>query len=142
MLPNLKEKVKKFETRRFEAKDYDMLSIWWKQHEWPAVPFSCLPTFGLIIECDKLAACAGFLYATDSNISILEWVVSNPDVDALERSHALDILLVKLEAQAKEYGSQFIFTFLKHERLMKRVEDHGFLKTDSEMQHYVKEISG
>lgn len=79
--------------------------------------------------------CAGFLYKTDSAISILEFIISDPGADKDERSQALDILIKSLSDEAKQLGFNAILTMAHQKGLVNRFETSGFKKTDEGMTH-------
>lgn len=122
--------------KAFEKTDYALISTWWLQHGWSPVSFEMLPKIGFIVN----DICAGFLYINDSKLCHLEWIVSDPDSNKQERSESLSILLNVLENTAKELGCSAIFTTTKHENLIKRYENNGYVTTDVEMTHLIKRI--
>lgn len=122
--------------KAFEKTDYALISTWWLQHGWSPVSFEMLPKIGFIVN----DICAGFLYINDSRLCHLEWVVSDPDSGKQERSESLAILLNVLENTAKEFGCSAVFTATKHENLIKRYKNNGYITTDVEMTHLIKRI--
>lgn len=123
----------------FTAEHHPLLASWWEGHGWPVIPMSTLPTRGLLVG-ETQPAVAGFLYITDSDVGIMEWIVSDPKSSIFERSKALDVLIEELCSLAKESGCRLLLTFLKHKGLMKRVEKIGFIQTDAEMTHFGREL--
>lgn len=114
----------------FEAqKHYKDVSTWWNTHKWPVIPLAMLPPTGFVIE----GVCAGWLYLTDSPIALLEWVVANPNTPVDERGQGLDALVARLKEEAKARGKSFVFMTAKNERLINRLEKHGFQRTDEHM---------
>lgn len=131
----------KFDSDVFDRKvDYQIISKWWKDQNWPIVPLENLPTYGLMVWLDEVPLAAGFIYQTDSSMALLEWIVSNPEVAHELRGQALDILLDDLCFMAKKLGFKQLFTMAKNERLIEREKSHGFLKTDDQMIHLIKEL--
>lgn len=127
-------------TRIFTEADHSMLSEWWKDHGWPTIPLSFLPKLGIVVYVNFIPCAIGFLYTTNSDIAIMEWIVTNKKASAFDRSSALDTLIEELTHRAKEAGFKAVMTFLRHPRLMDRVAGHGFLKTDEGMTHYLKHL--
>lgn len=121
-------------TRPYVSSDYPVLSSWWEAHKWPAVPERCLPKTGLVV--DGLAA--GFLYHTDSSIFWLEWLISNPASDKIERNQALTLLIENLLKAAREAGASFVFTSVQHAGLIERYKQHGFAVTETGMTNMVR----
>ncbi len=86
----------KFNIRKLKESDWDTLVKWWDS--WPeqmAPPKTFLPendTGGLIVEKDKQPIVAGFLYFTNSQAVLLEWIVSNPEYRDTDRQEAIELL--------------------------------------------------
>lgn len=100
-----------------------------------------LPQTGVIVENDAgVPVCAGFIYKTDSKICWLEFIVSDPLSDTLERGRALDTLIDSLVSRAKQMEFSVMFTSSNHERLIKRYENHEFQVTDRNVTHLVRQL--
>lgn len=110
--------------RKFTADDYAVLEGWWKAYDWAPIPPAMLPATGYIVE----DLCAGFLYKTDSCVSLIEWVIANPNADKVERNLAVSDLIDKLCEEAKATGFQVVIAMTAHERLINRYESKGFVK--------------
>lgn len=117
------------EIRPYTKLDYVRLESWWKGHKWTPLHSDCLPETGFIVN----NICAGFLYKTDSNIAILEFVIADPESDKKERDKALDCLFDTLINTAKEMGFHNIMGWLNHPSLVKRYEKFGFGITHSDV---------
>lgn len=126
--------------RRYTSADHAMLANWWVAHKWPIIPEVALPKVGLVIENKGIPVCAGFLYQTDSVMAWLEFIVSNPACDTMERGQALDLLIEDLSAYAKELGFMSLFTSSNHTRLMERYKEHNFQLSDSGVSHFVRNL--
>ena len=87
----------KFNARKLTDKDYDCLVDWWKWWRWTPVTRNFLPdngTGGIIIEKDKTPIVAGFIYYTNSDAVLLEWIVSNPHYKNKDRKEAVELFAV------------------------------------------------
>lgn len=115
---------------------YKVLVEWWKGHSWPIIPFNSLPKTGIIVD----NTVAGFLYSTDSNVCMLEWVISNPKSEKLHRKECLDILFNELLSIAKNKGFEFCFTFVQNKGLIQSLEKNNFKKTDDNMVHFIRSL--
>lgn len=68
-----------FSWRKYEPKDFDVISPWYVAHGWEAPPdSSILPSTGIVVELDGEPIGAGFLYLTNSPMALLEWLVTKP----------------------------------------------------------------
>lgn len=126
---------------KFEAKKhYEMVSNWWLKQDWPQIPVTALSQNGYVVDLEGLPLCAGWLYKTDSDFALCEWVVGNPAAPWQLRNEALDLLLDTINSEAKKEGAKLLFTSLKHERLIERYKRHGFKETDHGMTNLVRSI--
>jgi hypothetical protein len=118
----------------FTLEHYSEVHGWWEAHGWAPIALDSLPSTGFIVE----GVCAGFLYSTDSNMCILEWVISNPNASKEARSEGLDDLIDALLKAAHDKKYKMVFTSVSHPKLMKRYTEFGFKKTESEMTNMLK----
>lgn len=130
--------------RPYTKEDYLTLVSWWKQYrDWEKspVPELILPPYGAIVEISNKPMCAGFLYETKGNgCSWMEWIVADPAATKEARAVALDNLITGILEHAKKENYNFVFTSVMHPRLIERLENHGFLKADNNMQNMVKRV--
>jgi hypothetical protein len=122
------------EARRYTEADHATLAQWWAAQSWPTIPETMLPKTGFIVD----GICAGFLYRTDSSMTILEWIVANPNSDKIQRRQALDLVIAALLDEAKRGGSSAVFTSCNHKGLLARYEAHGFQVTDTGMTNLIR----
>ena len=104
-------------------RDYELLSKWWKDWEWPIIPKEFLPNNGLIIkekESNKLL-CAAFLYSTDSKYCWIDWYISNKKITRDLRKEGLKFLIEKMGELAKKKGFLAAFSSIssKNQFLLK-----------------------
>jgi len=129
------------EIRPFVPHLYPTLVSWWLNHDWPSIPLNYLPKTGVVIYGKEVPVCAGFLYSTDSDVAIIEWIISNPHTAKLERRAALVLLIEALCQEAKNRGFKSVFTFASHPRLIEELDSAGFVVTDRGMTHMLKVVS-
>lgn len=129
-------------TRMYQSEDYDLLASWWTQQKWTPVPKDMLPDLGLISIIDGKEICAGFLYTSNSPTMWMEWVIADPNSDKAVRSEALEQLIDNLLTLAKFKGAKYIVTSVLHPKLIERLEEKGFTKTDQQMTNMIKVIRG
>lgn len=85
-------------TRRFlNGSDFEQVCSWFKERGLSSPSKDFLPLVGFIVE----DVAVGFMYKTDSCLGILDWFVSNPSADAVERMRAFDHIVTLLLAHAK-----------------------------------------
>ena len=117
--------------RHLEESDWETLQEWWDY--WPGVeapPRDFLPdngTGGIMIEENGTPIVASFIYQTNSNAAMLEWLVSNPNYRGKEkRDRALEALIVSSQAVIKSMGYKTIFTMLRNQKLINLREKFGW----------------
>lgn len=128
-----------FDLRYVIKDDYsNTLTKWWESWGWNPPPYDMLPSNGFIISKNGVDICAGFIYSTDSKASWLEYIVSNKEYKDSDRASAIEMLINCLSAKAKEMGFKYIYTSLKNKPLIKKYENCGFMKGDSNCQEMIK----
>lgn len=121
----------------YPSRHFKMIESWWESKNFPAPNPKFLPPTGYLIECENLPICAGFLFKTDAKIAIINHVVSTSvPMDKEIRSEALDLLIKTLIQKAERDGFLLVTASSNVERLNQRYEKLGFIKTDSNEDHY------
>lgn len=139
MLLSIKEETT-YSLRRFESEDHALICSWWRAHHWPEISLTMLPRDGFFVEANGKPTVCGFIYFTGSDISLMEWIVSDPESNPFHRSEALDLLIEELTKFAKAGGARVAITFLTHKRLIEKVKSHDFKVTDTNVTHLLKEL--
>ena len=101
----------KFNARKLTEEDYNSLVNWWKWWRWTPIPKNFLPdngTGGIMIEKENKPIVAGFMYNTNSDAVVVEWIVSNPEYKNKDRKQAVELLLNTIEAVCKQQGKKEI----------------------------------
>lgn len=124
--------------REYKEGDYPMLYSWWVDQKWTPVPMDMLPDLGLISIIDDKPVCAGFLYTSNSRTVWMEWVIADPTIDKETRNIALEQLIDNLLTLAESKGAKYVVTSVMHPKLIERLEQKGFIKTDESMQNMLK----
>jgi hypothetical protein len=127
-------------SRPYNPEQYSILEEWWKGHGWHPVGPDLLPHTGFIVWQGLQPLAAGFLYLTDSRFAILDWVLSAPKSDRIERGQALDLLLDSLIQAARDNDKSTIFTTSKHPKLLERYKAKGFVIGDEQMTTLIGRI--
>ena len=116
--------------------DYEMLCDWWKGWGWTPPPKDFLPTIGVVVE----EVAAGFLYVTNSKVSWVDWIVSDKNYRGEDRDDIINVVLASLEEISKDYDAKFLYSLIKHEKLMEKYEAMGYVKGDSDAVVMIKSI--
>jgi hypothetical protein len=130
-----------FKHRRLETRDYPVLLGWWKWFRFPAPKQTMLPDNGkggIMVSKDGINICAGFIYQTNSNFCLIEYIVSNPSYKDKDRKEAVKHLIELLEKTGKSLGFQLVFSSVKNENLTNTFKDVGY--TISESKEVIKLI--
>lgn len=112
---------------------------WWSQRDWPPIPKEMLPKNGYMINWDGRPICQGWLYLTDSNMSLIGWVVSDPEARE-GRDECLDMLFKSLMELSRNEGRSLITMYAAHPKLLKRLEKHGFSESDKGYSFYMAKV--
>lgn len=111
----------KFNARKLNDKDYDCLVNWWKWWRWTPIPRNFLPdngTGGIMIEKENTPIVAGFMYNTNSDAVVVEWIISNPEYKNKDRKQAVEALLSTIEAVCKKQGKKYMFSIGRSKHLI------------------------
>lgn len=119
--------------RPYTFLDYTSLEHWATLRKFPLLPPDYLPKTGFIVP----GHCIGFLYETDTPITWLEWVISNPEA---KNDEALNLLIETACSRAKELGYKMIFTSLEHKGLIERYKQHEFIATETGMTNMMRKL--
>lgn len=129
------------ESRLYTIADYATLKPWWQGRWGDAPPITALPQSGIIIERDGIDLAAGWLYLDmTTSVSFAAWLVANPDNSPPLSKEAVVAVVRGLEEIARSQGRTIIITCLPSGSLSNLLQDEGFQKTDSGMEHLTKEI--
>ena len=119
----------KFNTRKLTEQDYSMLVDWWKWWRWSPPSKNLLPnngTGGIIIEKNNIPVVAGFLYFTNSEMVLLEWIVSNPKYKESDRKDAIEMLINVSEQVCRKENKKYMFTIGRSKHLRETHEKLGW----------------
>ncbi len=122
--------IMEFKIRELNTNDWETLKKWWDWWpKWQAPPKDLLPldgTGGFILEKGLVPVVAGFVYLTNSNTAILEWLVSNPEYREDDRGEAIDTFIVRTEEILKQMGFKYMFSIVQHKRLIETHKKLGW----------------
>lgn len=130
--------------RMLNSSDYDDILVgWWKRWRWSTPPSKeFLPQNGeggFIVYDGDIPVCAGFLYATNSKIAWIDWIVSNFDYKNKDgRREALILLIDTLGEAAKIEEYKYIYSLMTIPSLMELFEELGYVKGYSYTTEMIK----
>jgi len=136
--------MNKFKLRRLNDDDYETLVSWWDWWPgWVAPVKTMLPDDGkggFMVEKNNIPICAGFLYQTNSELVLLEWIISNPQYKDSDRKDALEYLITGCEAICKQAGRVHMFTICRHKSLINIHKKLGWLVDDKPSYELLKNL--
>jgi hypothetical protein len=135
--------MNQLEFRPLQDKDYETICEWWKWWRWPIVEKQNLPnngTGGFMIEKNGTPIVTGFLYITNSNLTWLEFIVSNPEYKHKDRKQAIELLINKIEDLSRSLGKNTIFSIGKNKHLIETHRKLGWSIEEKPSYEIVKKI--
>ena len=132
-----------FTIRPLNTNDYeDILIGWWRDwgFEPPAKDF--LPsdgTGGIMVLDGDVPICAGFMYATNSKIVWINWIISNKQYRKKPyRKQAINILLETLTNSSKEAGYKYVYAVIQNNGLVETYKQLGYFEGHKYTQELIK----
>jgi len=130
--------------RILQDEDWDTLCSWWDSWpKWVNPPKSFLPDNGkggLMVEKNGKPIVAGFLYLTNSDAVLLEWIVSDPEYRDKDRKQALELLITSAEAACKALGKVHMFTIGRNKHLIETHKKLGWTADPDPSYELIKNI--
>tara|TARA_R100001143_G_scaffold15916_1_gene18216 strand:- start:34 stop:441 length:408 start_codon:yes stop_codon:yes gene_type:complete len=133
----------KFNARKLTEQDYSMLVDWWKWWRWSPPSKNLLPnngTGGIIIEKNNIPVVAGFLYFTNSEMVLLEWIVSNPKYKESDRKDAIEMLINVSEQVCRKENKKYMFTIGRSKHLRETHEKLGWSVDSKSSYEIIKNL--
>ena len=115
--------------RNLVEEDYDIICKWWKWWRWPMMPKSALPDngkFGFMVEKNNIPIVSGFLYLSNSQMAMLEWVVSNPQYRDEDRKEAIELLINTVEEACINMDFKHLITIGRNKHLIETHKKLGW----------------
>ena len=129
------------EVRKFKPEDYNDVYEWWNQYEdWTPMPLEMLGKDGFIAEKDGVKLAAVWGYNTGCPIHLMEWLVGNPKASWEDRSKAIEMVTDACSQWCKNNGAKLVFTMTKNKRLLDKLTEQGFVKSDEGMTHLLRSV--
>jgi hypothetical protein len=115
--------------RPFKEADLPEVIRWFVDIEWPLPAVENLfPNLGFIVEEEgKLLSC-GWLYTTQTSLAFLSWTATNPDLDAVKRSEALDVLITSVQTAVQKNSDKIkvVMCVTRSEAFVGKLKKLGF----------------
>lgn len=128
--------------RPFKNTDYETIASWWQQHEEipPHAGMMCEDgTF--VVELDGEPVMSQTVLCTQSKLlCIFEFFCKSPNAKHLIGKEVGHDLWQHCFAWAKSKGYKYAITYSKEERLSKRLETFGMIRSLSGLQSFYKEL--
>lgn len=122
----------------YQPEQYPLVKAWWDGHGWPGVPQVVLPKLGVVGSIDGIPVAAGWLYMDNSvGVSMLEWIVSDPDARPRCVAVAICSIVRFLRAEAKSLGYGVMLSTCQQDSLSKLLVREGFEVTDRNVIHHI-----
>ena len=118
-----------FNVRSLTSEDYKILSEWWKEWKWPALPKEALPNngkSGIMVYKKDILVVAGFLYWSNSKMVWLDWIISNPKYKENDRKEAIEILIKTAEGMVRKQGGGVMMSISRSKSLLKTHKKLGW----------------
>ncbi|MDB4334691.1 hypothetical protein N9988_00510, partial [bacterium] len=93
-----------------------------------------------IVEKNNKPICAGFIYLTNSDAVLLEWIVSDPEYRENDRKEALELLITGAEAACKAIGKKHMFSIGRNKHLIETHKELGWAVDTSSSYELTKNI--
>ena len=85
--------------------------------------------------------CAGYMYVTNSNVVLLEWIISSFEFkDRKIRKEAIFMLIQTITSLSANLGKKYVYSLLKSKSLIDIYQEIGYLKGDSNTQEMIKKL--
>jgi len=121
-------------------KDYSDVCSWWEQQASFVVPRPMLSTTGFIVEHDSDKLLAGWLYHTNSNVAMFEFLVGNPKFVGKIRSEALTSFFDTLFKYADMQNIKNIISTTSHPKVPAMLERVGFVKVNENVTNFMRSV--
>lgn len=122
--------------RPLSESDYQGILVgWWADWGWVPPQVDFLPqdgTGGIMVMDGEEPVCAGFMYATNSAVAWVDWIISSKTYrEKPKRKEAIELLILTLTEIAKQSGFKYVYALLKSSSLIEVYKEIGYVKGDS-----------
>lgn len=120
--------------------DYSDICSWWEQYKYPNIPKDMLSTTGFIVESDNKKLLAGWVYHTNSNVGMLEFVVGNPEFKGEIRDKAFEVFFDVVFKYTELSSIKNIISTTSHNTMPNRFEKVGFIKVNDNVSNFMRSV--
>jgi len=106
-----------------QAKHYADFEKWYVRRTQGAMGPEFLPKVGYVVP----GVAMGFLYQTDSKVSLIEALVANPDVPVSERTKGIDAVVLAIIGEAQRLGFKVLYGQTDLPVIVERAKRLGFV---------------
>jgi hypothetical protein len=129
--------------RALNANDYDEILVgWWNDWGFDAPSRDFLPqdgAGGLIVFDGDDPVCAGFMYATNSKVAWIEWIISSKTYRKKPtRREAIDLLIYTLTNICKNKDVKYVYSSNDNKNLIDCFTKSGFKKGSTNLTELIK----
>jgi hypothetical protein len=93
-----------------------------------------------MVEKDGQPIVSGFLYFTNSQGVLLEWIVSNPEYKDDDRKEAVELLITTAEEFVRQSGKSYIFSIGRNASLIETHKKLGYSVDPKPSHEIIKKI--
>ena len=131
-----------FNIKPLSDDDYDnVLCDWWNDWRWTPPAKDFLPETGYMVYYNDEPICAAYMYITNSNVVLLEWIISSFEFkDRKIRKEAIFMLIQTITSLSANLGKKYVYSLLKSKSLIDIYQEIGYLKGDSNTQEMIKKL--
>jgi len=131
----------KLNTRQLQQKDLDTIRKWWEAWpDWVDPGEGFLPKTGLVVTSNDKLIMASFVYLTNADVALYEWIISDPDYREDDRQEAVELITNEAEKMVKSLGYKFLFSICRHKKLGETYKKLGWHKDEEPSFEFVKLI--
>lgn len=134
---------KNFTLRAFDMmRDYETICAWWERWKWTPLPPQYLSSNGFVAEVNGVPLAVTFLFITDADFCLMEFLVVNPDLPRADRMTGVDMVVKAAQdlCVAKNYSA--LFTTTNNPFLKKKLPELGFIMAEENVTHLVWPVTG
>lgn len=131
--------------RKLNETDYDEILVrWWRDWGWEPPQKDFLPDDGeggFMILDGHTPVCAGFMYATNSKVAWVDWIISDKKYRKKpHRKEAIDLLIACLTSTCKNAGYKYAYALIKNPSLIGVYKELGYVKGDTYTGEMIKAL--